>query len=298
MKKFASYLLVGVILVLLMAGCSQITEVKNTIPQVNNLPELISEDAEIIIPDESAEISVMWQKPTHVNLTDIAASSWGLSSSRVNTIANASDMPDVYQSGLDNGYNQQWSHAYLYCSLGFWVWGDADDDFHDNIDQESGEIESPEGFNNKSAKYYYELGDQFNGDWYLGYAIHFIEDACIILHTSDPTLDMLTHHFDFEEWVDNNWNSGHNFSSAVANDGYYYAVTDLKQAVRNAAYNCSYWTSTLGETVWDNYISSGYPTTAGTGNSTLVANTKTMLIRACRYAKGTIKYALDKYGQW
>jgi len=183
--------------------------------------------------------------------------------------------------------------------FGNWCWGDADDDLHDNIDQYSGEIESPEGYCGRSAKYYYELGDQYMGDWYLGYALHYIEDVGLVLHTTgEQPLDMLQHHFDFEAWVHNNLTSGHNFLDSIANDWYYYPVTDLKQAVYDAAYGCCYWTSTLGKEVWDAYKASGYPTATGAGSPELVKWTARMLKRTARYAKGVIKYALDKYNQW
>ena len=86
---------------------------------------------------------------------------------------------------------------------------------------------------------------------------------------------------------------------AVTADNYYYVVTDLKQAVNQAAYYTSgYYSSTYGKRAWDAYVACGYPTAAGTGNTELVANVKGMLIDAGRYVKGTIKYTLDRYGQW
>ena len=65
-----------------------------------------------------------------------------------------------------------------------------------------------------------------------------------VLHASDPSIDMFTHHLRFEAWVGNNWTTGHVLKNSVVNDTYYYAVTDLKETIRNAAYGSSYWTST------------------------------------------------------
>lgn len=240
-----------------------------------------------------------WTQLTHIKVAAVAAAKMGLSAARVNNLAAASEMPDVYQSGFSNGFNQQWSHAFMLTSGGYWYWGDADDDFHDNINQSTSEIESPEGYKGKSAKYYYQAGNQQMGDWYLGYACHYIEDVCLVLHTTVPDYYMATKHFAFEAWVENNLTTGHKLLDAVSADNYYYVVTNLKTAVNQAAYYTSgYYSSTYGKKAWDAYAASGYPTGAGTGNATLVANTKGMLVDAGRYVKGTIKYTLDKYGQW
>ncbi len=245
------------------------------------------------------DLEVKWSCLTHRKVVSIAAAKMGLSTGRINNITAASDSPDVYQSGLENGFNQQWSHAFMLTSGGYWYWGDADDDFHDNINQSTSEIESPEGYKGKSAKYYYQAGNQYRGDWYLGYACHYIEDVCLVLHTTVPFGAMATKHFAFETWVENNLTAGHKLLDAVSADNYYYVITDLKTAVNQAAYYTSgYYSSTYGKKAWDAYVASGYPTGAGTGNAALVANVKGMLVDAGRYVKGTIKYTLDRYGQW
>jgi hypothetical protein len=256
---------------------------------------------EVTSPDRERhqEVTVKWSQLTHQKVVAVAAAKMGLSTARVNNMTAASELPDVYQSGFSNGYNQQWSHAFMLTSGGYWYWGDADDDFHDNINQSSGEIESPEGYNGKSAKYYYQAGNQYMGDWYLGYACHYIEDVCLVLHTTVPDYYMATKHFAFEAWVENNLTAGHRLLDAVSADNYYYVINDLKTAINQAAYYTSgYYSSAYGKKAWDAYVASGYPTAAGTGNSTLVANTKGMLVDAGRYVKGAIKYTLDKYGQW
>jgi hypothetical protein len=250
-----------------------------------------------------------WASGAHTSVASIAASQWGLSPGRAAAIAAASTFPDVYQAGLDNGFNQQWSHAYIYddwFGYTYWTWGDADEDCHDNVDGPQG----GEGYNGGFAGSYYAAGNQAGGDDYLGYAIHYIEDVSLVLHSTAPdslgvtvpyyTVDMLVHHFDFESWVDNNLTAGYRLLDAVAADYYYYPVTDIKQAVKNAAWaSCAYkGTSSVGYLAWKAYRDCGYPTAAGTGNATLVDNAKKMLVAAGRYAKGLIKYTLDKYGQW
>jgi hypothetical protein len=304
MKRTLSLLLALSVSVFITAGCS-----KRQSPTAGE-PAAIAQDddysqasykveAPLPVLQTHPEAAVKWSQLTHKKIVAVAAAKWGLSTARVNNITAASEMPDVYQSGFSNGYNQQWSHAFMLTSGGYWYWGDADDDFYDNLNQSGGEIESPEGYNGKSAKYYYQASNQYQGDWYVGYACHYIEDVCLVLHTTVPGYYMATKHFDFETWVENNLTAGHKLLDAVSADNTYYIVTDPKTAINQAAYYTSgYYSSAYGKKAWDAYAACGYPTAAGSGNATLVANTRGMLVDAGRYVKGTIKYTLDKYGQW
>lgn len=263
-------------------------------------PLPIDENAPIELRELEPVRNAQWAEETHVNLSTMAALRWALPASRVNVIGPAGDDPDQYESGLENGFNQQWSHAYLYSSLGFWAWGDANETFDDCITGRlAGQLEGPECKDGQSAKYHYDRGHQLEGDRFLGYATHYVEDVCQVLHASFPSTDMLQYHFAYEGWVKANWTAGHNFQATVAADNYYYPITDLQQAIRNAAWAASYYNSSgSGRKVWDNYRSSGYPTGVGTGNAELVNHTRQLLIRAARYATGAIKYTLDTYNQW
>jgi hypothetical protein len=167
-------------------------------------------------------------------------------------------MPDFYQSGLDAAYNQQWSHAFMLTSYGWWYWGDADDDLYDNINQSRGEIESPEGYKGLSAKYYYQAANQDMGDWYLGCACHYIEDICLVLHATIPDYYMATKHVAFETWVENNLAAGWKLLAAVTADNSYYIVSDPRTAINQAAYYTSgYYSSVAGRKAWDAYWSQG-----------------------------------------
>jgi hypothetical protein len=296
-----SILAIAVLLPLLI-GCSLPAPDARLLPADENDPIVASDAA-------AAGAAPKWSEYTHRSLSSIAASQWGLSTGRASNISEASDDPDTYQAGLDNGYNQQWSHAYIYddwFGAIFYLWGDADHDFHDNIDGPAG----GEGYNGSYAGYHYGAANQYQGDRYLGYALHYIEDVSITVHSTAPdstgvtvpyyTLDMLTRHFDFEQWVHNNMNAGYMLLNAVANDWYYYPVTNLAQSIKNAAWaSCAYkGTSSVGYSAWKEYRNSGYPTAAGTGSAALADNTRKMLIAAGRYAKGAVKYTLDRYGQW
>ena len=232
-----------------------------------------------------------WSSYAHASVASIALSQWGISQGRINIITDAANYPDVYQAGFDNGYKQQWYHAYIYddtFGYTYYLWGGADTDFDANI---NGPLNG-NGYNGYYAGYYYGYSDQLNGDKYLGYAIHYIEDVCIVLHSTAPdslgvtvpyyTVDMAFHHGDYEAWVDNNMSSGWRLIDAVANDYYYYAVTDLKQAIKNAAWNsCAYkGTSSIGYSAWKAYRDCGYPTAAGTGPNP----------RSTRVARPSLRY--------
>jgi len=254
--------------------------------------ELPSAEGALPIPGFSAP---RFAEAGHRSMTELAARAWGLAPSRVANLADASDDPDTYQSGLDNYYNQQWSHAYLWNSLGTWNWGDADDDYHDNLDGGS------EGYDGKSAAYWYALGDQYRGDRHVGYSCHYIEDVSFVLHSSFPgplSLTMLSKHFAFEDWMKNNWSTGWRLMDAVAADGYYYPVTDTKAAIRSASWQSCAWSGGDGAKAWEAYKAAGYPTASGSGTATLASWVGKMVVHAGRWAKGTVKYAMDKWGQW
>jgi hypothetical protein len=239
------------------------------------------------------------RKITNTCLKDLKTKlGWSnLSDNRISTITAASDDPDDYQKGVDEwGYSQNWSHAYLLNKNDNWRWGDADDDYHDNLDG------GGEGYRGKSAKYKYRNSTQKSGDKYVGYAIHYIQDTSLIVHASWPGLDprdsdLVRKHLRFEKWVANNLTKGKDLLKYARSDRRYYSVTDPKAAIRAAAKKASYYNS-LGNALWKAYRDSGYPVDSGKGNSALVYNTRKMIRNACRYTRGTVKYALDKYKQW
>jgi len=262
---------------------------------------LISYSSQVYNQKDSTRLK--YGTATHKNFVYACAKKLGLSESRAIIMRDAAEMPDVYQSGLDNAYNQQWSHAYIVIKAFWgmqWVWGDADDDFNDNLNGYSGESESPEGYNGKSAADYYTAGNGDLGDWYVGYACHYITDVSFVLHTTLPDVDMALHHFDFESWIDNNWTAGNNLSQALNNvsASSFYTITDAKAGIRSAVQASNYSYSSNAKLAWDNYKASGFPTSAGTGNSNCVYYTKKMIEEAAKWTGSAIKYALNKYNQW
>lgn len=319
MKKTTMHLLVISIIILFISGCNLVetenlkqkkdNQKKATTKVINNR----NDDAIIIIAEENlishsdkkfnelySDNTNRWETLSHINYSYICAKKLGLSEERAKIMRNATEMPDIYQSGIQNGFNQQWSHVYIYNSKIKHIWGDADDDFHDNIAGDSGEDESPEGYNGKWAGYYYKRGDRSLGDWYLGYACHFIQDVNLVLHSTFPDIMMAAHHTSYETWVANNWDKGHNFAQYAKTVSVieYYTITNLKQAIHKAARNSNYYYNENCKKAWLAYKASNYPTSTGSGSKELITRTSKMVIEATKWTGAAIIYTLDKYNQW
>jgi hypothetical protein len=235
---------------------------------------------------------------SHSGITFIVAQKLGLSWYRSYIMSYASKKPDDYQSGISNGFNQQWSHAYIYEKVLWWythVWGDADEDYHDNL------VGGGDSYGGGSAAYWYTRGHQIYGDWYVGYACHYIQDVSYsVLHTSIPGWYMATKHGAYEEWIESNWETGHKFANTVRSVSKYsyYTVSNLKGAIKSAAKYACYDRGTESKQAWNNWKASGFPTGAGQGNWAAVYYTRLMLIRSTKWTGGTIRYALNRYNQW
>lgn len=264
-------------------------------------PEDLIERTREILAQNNHGSTLKWDEANHNQITYICAKKLGLSEERAKVMGEAAEMPDFTQSGIQNGFNQQWSHCYLYSYFGDWMWGDADDDLHDNID---GALpgEDHEGYADKDAGYYYNKGVRSTGDWYVGYATHYMEDVCQPLHSTFilPWTSIATHHFDYEEWVYNNWTKGHRFVDAAkgVSPSEFYHITDLKQAVYDASAYSSVFKNQLAEDLWNSYYYQDFPTGTGQGSKEAVEYTRIMIREAAKWTGGVIKYSLDKYQQW
>ncbi|MBF0359779.1 MAG: hypothetical protein HQK49_02155 [Oligoflexia bacterium] len=239
---------------------------------------------------------------THQDLLEIALRSFPLSENRVKNMVAAAEVPDRHLNVFEL-LRHPWAHLYMYNQSGEWLWGGADRHFQDNLMGTNPEEIFGGGFGGLSAEYYYLLNDQENGDWYLGYALHFIADVTIIVHTSLPTfdhLDLLYKHSDFEKWIQNNFTSGHNFRKRIQNDvdSQMYNINNPAEDIREIAWQSSYWSGGIGYDVWNDYVESEYPLEAGSGNEKLVNDTTLMLKNALSYTRGAIYFMLNKYQQF
>ncbi|MBF0314665.1 MAG: hypothetical protein HQK52_14690 [Oligoflexia bacterium] len=225
-----------------------------------------------------------YKKYNHIDFAGLAAEYWGLPNSRVENIKKASLLPDLNQRGLSNLFNHQWSHAYFLNAEGEVTWGDAHEDFNDNLIGPTGDRAS-EAWEEQSAAKFYEENNQQKGDWYLGYAVHYIVDASILVHCSSSyqlNWDLVTHHLRFESWIHDNFTEGHNFRALMAADKEYYEVSEPMEALHKAAMGASYWTSDLGRSIWDQYRNESYPSGVGSGSKELVQLVSQMMVNSLR----------------
>lgn len=321
MKLFRTKWLTLAVLTLALgfSSCQKKEEVAQPEPQPmdyagnHDMPDPANEDRIVDIPD--AELFNFthdtyvanhqglekWHEKNHNSLIYYAAKKLGVSEDRAVLMGEAAEMPDYFQSGIQNGFAQQWSHAYMYREGGSWIWGDADDDFHDNLLGSEQPGKEGEGYKGLWAGYYYDQGDQKMGDWYVGYGLHYITDVCQPLHSTFilPNIMMGIHHWDFESWILNNWTQGHCFVKDVeaVQPSDFHKVFDLRAALKQAAWNSNYYHSTYSHAMWDAYAASGYPTGVGEGNAEAVKGARAAVREAERWAGGSMEFILNHYNQ-
>jgi hypothetical protein len=276
-------LMLAVSLCILIIGCSKSNPAAPEVSSTGQSQAYTYEQPQIVPMDPRTE---KWGWTAHDKTTYICAKQWGLSDTRANYMSGASHLPDVYDNEGTVPGTQNWRHGWVQLVNGVWVWGSADAWCNANI--------RGSGYNSKSAYYYYGVGNRNQGDWYLGYASHYLEDVGNPWHTSANIVQQLATHGSYETWVENNWTSGWNLSASVANDYSYYAVSDPAASTRNLAI----YSNSRNTTIYNAYVNSGKPTGAGTGNSTLVSETRTRIRDTGRYVKGLIKFTLDAKGAW
>ncbi|MBF0361867.1 MAG: zinc dependent phospholipase C family protein [Oligoflexia bacterium] len=249
---------------------------------------------------------VKYKGPTHQSLVEIALKSFFLSKNRINNIIAATIVPDAHPNIIAL-LKHPWTHLYMLNKRGNWSWGGADKYFQDNLichnqnsNYENNSCSRVRGYSGLSAEYYYLQNNQKAGDWYLGYAVHFVTDVSTVIHSSLPSLtrlDILFKHTSFEQWIKNNFSKGHNFLSKIQNEKEIYQINDPAEDLKDIAERSSYWTSDVGYNVWNSYAENGYPVSEGTGDQELVENTIIMLKNTLSYIKGTIQFTLNKYQQ-
>ncbi|MFA8450008.1 MAG: hypothetical protein ACEPOW_04875 [Bacteroidales bacterium] len=283
---------------------------KRAIDLDNDLYELIIPNQDLIAytnahyNDHKNTKGFKWNEATHNSYAYICALKLGLSEDRATKIGKAAEMPDYLQDGLEHGYEQLYSHQYMYLKSGLHIWGGADDHCYGNI-MGADENGKTIGYKDKWAGYYYDKGDQEMGDWYLGYGLHFITDVCEVMHSTwfGSKLNMVIppeHHYSFEKWVENNWTEGFCFSEDVKNVNKveFYYIRDVKKAVQKAALNSSYYHSDFGRKAWDAFAENGYKTGVGEGDPVAVENVRKMVREATMWTGGMMRYALDHYHQY
>ncbi len=120
------------------------------------------------------------------------------------------------------------------------------------------------------------------GYTYLAYAMHFMSDMSVPFHTSPV---YLSQHATYENYVDNNWNSGEEFVDVINGNNYYYYISDPSASATNmASYSNGY----------QSYIVSAMANSGWESDPNLIQYTKDCLLAGQRYNMGLIDYATSE----
>ena len=137
-----------------------------------------------------------------------------------------------------------------------------------------------------TARNYVKNGNPSKGYENLAYSMHYMADVAVPFHT-DSTGALYTgtyrkQHYDYESFVNNNWNTGQNFKAAVQNDWYYYYITDPAVTAKSIA---------NGAHQYYNYIVNKMLTNTNWQNDpALVSYTRESLKYASRGNLGLVNY--------
>jgi hypothetical protein len=90
----------------------------------------------------------------------------------------------------------------------------------------------------------------------LGLASHYLSDVGQPMHTGLEYQSYVNDnlHIQYEQYVDNNWNSGHNFARWATRNTEVKSITNPSQATKDlAAFSKSYCSQLWGEMIKPNY---------------------------------------------
>lgn len=171
--------------------------------------------------------SIQWKTSAHSGLIKAGVNLVYGNSQWANWAANAAPTPDPTDQGLD----RYWYHYYN-PSIGG---GD------------------PSACNARAgvAKTYYSMGSSYRQTAFenLGFASHYLSDAGQPMHTG-LSFDTFKEeqHLQYEQYVDNNWVSGCQFSQCVNSNTVIKSVTNPSQAVKDlAAFSKPYYSQLWAE---------------------------------------------------
>lgn len=215
-----------------------------------------------------------------------AARKLGLSTTRMNQMMKWAAKPDTIDNEGTIPGTQQWRHGYVYIG-GVYSWGGAAERLDMNVYGTSGYL-------GKSAGYYYAKSDKVNGDYHLGYALHYLADVGNPYHTNADIVSQLKGHGNYEKWLENNWSSGRNFSADWTSS----TTTVTYSSIRDYVRKLSKYSYNNSGKVSGAFAASGYPTASGTGNDTLVKYTRLQIKETAKYMRGCIKKVMDQYSVW
>ncbi len=278
------YLAALAVMALLFIGCSRHQPLATDAAQLTDKTDA-GRQAPEPFPGGDPKFSLL----CHKYMVYHAALKLGLSTARANQLMYWAAKPDTIDKEAIIPATQQWRHGYVYVG-GYWSWGNADYCLYNNINANNGT-----GYLGKDAQYYYYTRkDKVNGDYYLGYALHYLADVGNPYHTSANIVSQLKGHENYEKWIENNWTSGRNFAADWKSSTSTISFSSYRDYVKNLS---KYSYNNSGK-VSSAFAASGYPTGANTGNDTLVKYTRLQVLETAKYVRGCIKKVMDQYSVW
>lgn len=213
-----------------------------------------------------AQVGIMWQALQHSDIARASGvksqgTSWAVPQQYLQTLYDEAPKPD------DILFDGQSAHAW-------------------NIDTNSGDAPlKVKNYANAARDLIKYQNNPSQGYKTLAYSMHYMADVGVPFHT-DSTGNCWTggnclRHIAYESFVNNHWNTGHDFNATVRNDWYYYYITDPEATTKDVANGAhqyyNYIVNRMGSSNWEN-------------DSTLVYYTRESLKYASRGNLGLVNY--------
>ena len=218
--------------------------------------------------------------PCHQDMIEISCLKWGVPSTYATYAHNAADDPDSWPTvwpptGLEwlDNFIQTICHSYDHYYNPLLRIGNAPSQCENYAD---------------TAMNWYDQSSMYNAYTNLGYSSHFLTDVGNPFHTG-MELDQAQNpwvHFDYEEYVYDNWAQGYNYMSVFENNGYYYTITSPSSSTKSLAGYAKQYDETLYYLVYNHRY------TFGT-DSDVKSITENCLLDTAKYTLGLVKYVRD-----
>lgn len=237
---------------------------------------------DILMLQEHKNNNPKWSGSCHQDIIKISCDKWGVSQTYSNYAYNAADDPDYWYADIINTGN------YFIDNFFSTVFHSIDHYYNPNsfVPYIRGRANTECQKYTNYAKSYYDQGSMRNAYTNLGYGSHFLTDVGNPLHTGEELsqcIDQGVKHKIYENYVENNWNSGHNFRSRINDNWSYYSMTNPKTSTENLAGYSNDYVSTL----WDLLVNENVNIQT---NSTIKQITEESLSETATYTLGMIPY--------
>ena len=132
------------------------------------------------------------------------------------------------------------------------------------------------------ARGQYSINNDLEGAEFLAYSMHYMTDMSVPFHY---VYEYLANHQAYESYVSGQWGSGttQNFNQSVANNYYYYYITDVSDSAMNLATYSHQYMSYIRNTM-DTYSN-------WQDDPTLNQYTRNCLVEGAKYNMGLVDYA-------